>query len=156
MRTIKKNTDFDHIVRRLADTPHPATKQPIFPTFRDLLCFAAVLGFEMDSKMPIQNQSDTFVDGRVFERDDLSMDLMYLIGLADSNDVDILREDNEDKLANIFEQYANGGLRVIGEWLLEHPEDTSGDKALVAALISKGFLDVGPKPLHDVASEVTF
>ena len=156
MRTIKKNSEFDHIVRRLADTPHPATKQAIFPTLRDLLCFAAVLGFETESRLPIQSQSDTFVDGRVFERDDLSMDLMYLIGLADGRDVDVLREENEDKLAAVFEEYANGGLRVIGQWLLEHPEDPSGDKALVAALISKGFLEVGPKPLHDVAAEVTF
>lgn len=156
MRTIKKNSDLDPIVRRLADTPHPSTRQAIFPTLRDLLCFAAILGFEMETRVPIHTQSDTFVDGRVFERDDLSMDLMYLIGLADARDVDVLRDENEEKLASVFEEYANGGLRVLGDWLLEHPEDPSGDKALVAALISKGFLEVGHKSLHEVAAEVTF
>jgi hypothetical protein len=40
--------------------------------------------------------------------------------------------------------------------MLEHPEDPNGDQALVAALVSKGYLEVGPKPLHDVAAEVTF
>lgn len=156
MRTIKRNNDFEPIVRRLADAAHPTTKQPIFATLRDLLCFAAVLGFETESKIPASGQSDGFVDGRVFERDDLSMDLLYLIGLAATRDVEVLREGNEGQLADIFEEYANGGLRVISDWLLEHPEDPNGDQALVAALVSKGYLEVGPRPLHDVAAEVTF
>lgn len=156
MKTIKRNSVFDQTVRRLADAPHPTTKQPVFPTFRDLLCFAATLGFETGTKLPLDSKSDDFVDGRVFAKDDLSMDLLYLIALAETKDVDILREENEDKIVEIFEEYANGGLQVITDWLREHPEDPSGDKALLAALSSKGFLQSEQASVHNVAAEVSF
>ncbi len=156
MRTIKRNSTFDQTVRRLAEAPHPTTKQPIFPTFRDLLCFAATLGFETGTRLPLDAKCDDFVEKRVFERDDLSVDLLYLIALAQTRDVDILRDDNEDKMVQIFEEYANGGLQVITEWLREHPEDPSGDKALLAALASKGYLESEETPLHNVAAEVSF
>lgn len=156
MRTIKRNSLFDQTVRRLADAPHPTTKQPIFPTFRDLLCFSAALGFEMGRKLPVDAGAGDFVDGRVFAKDDLSMDLLYLIALAENRDVDILREENEDKMIQVFEEYANGGLQVMTEWLKEHPEDPNGDKALLAAFASKGFLEPTDKPLHKVAAEVSF
>jgi dnd system-associated protein 4 len=156
MRTIKRNSAFDQTVRRLAEAPHPTTKQAIFPTFRDLLCFAATLGFETGTHLPLDSKSDDFVEKRVFERDDLSVDLLYLIALAHTKDVDILRDENEDKIVQIFEEYANGGLQVITDWLREHPEDPSGDKALLAALSSKGFLQSEDASLHNVAAEVSF
>ena len=84
------------------------------------------------------------------------MDLLYLIALAEKRDVDILREENEDKMIQVFEEYANGGLQVLTDWLREHPEDPNGDRALLAALVSKGLLDTGDKPLHKVAAEVSF
>ncbi len=156
MRTIRRNSGFEQIVRRLGDAAHPVTKQPIFPTFRDLLCFAAVLGFETGTQVKLDPKTDDFVDGRVFAKDDLSMDLLYVIALAEKRDVDILREDNEDTMIQIFEQYANGGLQILTDWLREHPEDPNGDQALLAALVSKGFLKTEEKPLHDVAAEVKF
>lgn len=156
MRTIKRNSAFDQIVRRLGDAAHPVTKQPIFPTFRDLLCFCAVLGFETSTRFKLDGKTDDFVDGRVFGKDDLSMDLLYLIALAEKRDVDILREDNEDTMIEIFEQYANGGLQVLTDWMREHPEDPNGDKALLAALSSKGYLENEAKPIHKVAAEVNF
>src|SRR4051812_27259905 len=156
MRTIKRNSSFEQTVRRLGDLPHPTTKQPIFPTFRDLLCFAATLGFETSTRLSLDSKADDFVDGRVFGKDDLSMDLLYLIALAEKRDIDILREENEDKMIQVFEEYANGGLQVLTDWLREHPEDPNGDKALLAALTSKGFLDTPSQSPHQVAAEVTF
>ncbi len=156
MRTIKRNSSFEQTVRRLGDLPHPTTKQPIFPTFRDLLCFAATLGFETSTRLSLDSKADDFVDGRVFGKDDLSMDLLYLIALAEKREIDILREENEDKMIQVFEEYANGGLQVLTDWLREHPEDPNGDRALLAALVSKGLLDAGDKPLHKVAAEVNF
>lgn len=156
MRTIKRNSSFDAIVRRLADASHPITRQPIFPTFRDLLCFAATLGYETGTRLDLDQKCDDFVDGRVFAKDDLSMDLLYLIALAESRDVDILRDDKEDKMIQIFEEYANGGLQVLETWLKEHPEDPNADKALLTALSAKGFLESSDRPLHKVAAEVSF
>jgi dnd system-associated protein 4 len=156
MRTIKRNSSFDQIARRLGEVAHPISKQPIFQTFRDLLCFCAVLGFETGTRLKLDSKTDDFVDRRVFEKDDLSVDLLYLIALAETRDIDILRDENEDKMIEIFEQYANGGFQVLTDWLREHPEDPNGDKALLAALTSKGFLENEEKPVHKVAAEVRF
>ena len=35
----------------------------------------------------------------------------------------VIREGNEIKVANIFEEYANGGLQIINSWIEESEEE---------------------------------
>jgi dnd system-associated protein 4 len=140
MRTIKRNSSFDQIARRLGEVAHPISKQPIFQTFRDLLCFCAVLGFETGTRLKLDSKTDDFVGRRVFEKDDLSVDLLYLIALAETRDIDILRDENEDKMIEIFEQYANGGFQVLTDWLREHPEDPKWRQGITCCSYLEGLL----------------
>jgi dnd system-associated protein 4 len=152
MRTFRRSATFDEVVERLAETPHPISKRSLFPYYRDLLCFAAVLGFDTNARHDLAENTVDFVDGRIFSNDDKALDLLYLIGLADSRDINLLREDNEDRLVTIFEQFAEGGLRTLKGWLAERPEDVDGDKAILAALHKYGYLkESQPSP-----ADVTF
>ncbi len=60
-----------------------------------------------------------------FERGDAE-DLIYLIALAETKDPEILKDGEENRCANIFEEYANGGLQIIHEAMLrtggEYPD----------------------------------
>ena len=40
-------------------------------------------------------------------------DLIYLIALAETKDPEILKDGQESRCAEIFEEYANGGLQVL-------------------------------------------
>ena len=157
MRTFRHNHRHETLVDLLYGKPlKKANNQPIFATKRDLLCFAAVLGFERERKGIIEARAIDFVDSRPFENSEEAMNLFYLVGLAETKDADALREEFEDKLVNIFEEYADGGLTVLKEWLAETPSDPNGDRAILAALRKYGYLGIVDEPAEDVTAEVEF
>lgn len=152
MRPVRRSKRHEGLVRQLAEANHPHASRPIFPTMRELMCFAAVLGFEKDRKRQLDGTTSE-IDGRTFENHQQSLDLIYLIALADAKNVDMLRENHEDECLSIFEQYAEGGFQEIAAWLKERPEDENGDEAILQALQKKGFLGEArgvDSAIHDV------
>jgi dnd system-associated protein 4 len=156
MRTFHHNSVHDALVHLLFETPHKRANQAIFVTKRDLLCFAAVLGFDIGKRGKINEKPTDFVDSRPFENSQEAMNLLYLIGLAETKDVDCLREENEDKLVEIFEEYADTGLNTLQEWLRETPSDSQGDRAIIEALKTHGFLTPDGGSKEEIVAEVEF
>jgi dnd system-associated protein 4 len=154
MRGIRRSEQFEDMVRMLAEAQHPEAGRSIFPTMRELMFFAAVLGFEHDRKRPLQAQTNE-IDGRTFSGSAQALDLLYLIALADDRNVDVLREENDEKMIEIFEQYAQGGFEIIAGWLREKPEDLNGDQALLSGLSRNGFLSA-PSDVDKVIENVSF
>jgi dnd system-associated protein 4 len=141
MRSIKRSQKFEEIVKKLAIESHPITRKPVFPTIRELVCFAAVLGFENNWRRHLQEETDE-VDGRIFSNSQQALDLIYLIALAAEKDGDILRVENEDKMIQIFEEFAEGGFEFIQQWLQEKPGDLYGNEALLDAFTKYNFLEI--------------
>jgi dnd system-associated protein 4 len=154
MRGIRISEQFKDLVEKLAQTHHREAGKSIFATMRELVCFAAVLGFENERKHPLQ--SKTFeVDGRIYSNSQQALDLLYLICLAHSRDAEVLREENEDASIEVFEEYAQGGFEILEGWLREKPEDLNGDQAILTALAKHKFLDA-PKNVVTATGEVAF
>jgi dnd system-associated protein 4 len=154
MRGIKWARSHDGLVRRLAEAPHPINKKSIFPTMRELIAFAAVLGFEMENFRPIKGDTNE-IDWRIWQNNEQALDLLYLIPLAHKRSVDILRDDAEEELQTLFEGYANGGLEVLQGWMNEKPDDLNGDRAVLVALGKYGFL-APVKDAEDVLADIEF
>jgi dnd system-associated protein 4 len=154
MRGIRRSEQFDELVHRLGDTQHQLLDRTIFPTMREVMCFAAVLGYENERSSDLQAKT-LEIDGRNFANSQQALDLLYLVGLASSKDVETLREEREDEMIQIFEKYAQGGLEIIQGWLREKPEDQHGDQAILAALAKYGYLDSG-KDVDAVIGEISF
>lgn len=155
MRGIKYARAHDALVRRLGETPHPVNNRSIFPTMRELIAFAAVLGFETENFRPLKSEAAHEIDWRIWQNNEQALDLLYLIPLAHKRSVEILREDAEEELQTIFEGYANGGLEVLDGWMKEKPDDLNGDRAILAALGKYGFL-ASPKGAEDVLADIEF
>jgi dnd system-associated protein 4 len=154
MRGIKYARTHDALVRRLGETLHPVNNRSIFPTMRELIAFAAVLGFETETFRPLKSDAQE-IDWRIWQNNEQALDLLYLIPLAHKRNVEILREDAEEELQTIFEGYANGGLEVLDGWMKEKPDDLNGDRAILAALGKYGFLAT-PKDAEDVLADIEF
>lgn len=154
MRSIKWLKAHDNLVRRLAETPHPINKKSIFPTMRELISFAAMLGFERENFQPLKGETYE-IDWRIWQNNQLAMDLLFLIPLAHAQSAEILREEAEDELIDVFEGYVNGGLEILQGWMNEKPDDLSGDRAILAALQKYKFLDA-PKTADDVLADLEF
>jgi dnd system-associated protein 4 len=121
---------------------------------RELVCFAAVLGFEHATRKPLHGKT-LEIDARIFGNSPAAVDTLYLVALATERNADILRDENVDKMVSIFEEYAEGGFQVLGGWLREKPEDVNGDRAILAALAKYGFLE-GPRPVDAVIPDLKF
>jgi dnd system-associated protein 4 len=157
MRTLRYSKQYEGVVKQLGGDAHPLTRQPLFQTYRELACFAAVLGYESDTRLRLEGEQNDFVDGRIFGNYEPAVDLMYLVALASSRDMNILRDEHEDRMLAIFEEFANGGLKLLADWLHEKPDDAYGDKAVLAALYQHGFLTgQREQTAAEAASEVSF
>ena len=110
-----------------------------FATIRELLCFAAMLGFAMDKRKKIPPGEVEDVARQQFEDND-SDDYIYLIGVAASGSLEILKDGNEEELRTIFEEYAQGGLDIIAAWMSQY-NDPKGFQAIVRGLYQNGFID---------------
>jgi dnd system-associated protein 4 len=136
---INRSRKYEDIVQKLAAMPLPVSDRRLFPTIRELLCFAALLGFSEGRRVPLdRSEGVEDVSYQQFERGD-SENLIYLIALAEAKNTNVIREGNEEECAGIFEEYANGGLAIIKDSLLraggEYP-----DRAIMALLREKGYL----------------
>jgi dnd system-associated protein 4 len=150
---INRSRIYEDIVQKLAAMPLPDSDRRLFPTIRELLCFAALLGYSEGRRLPLDRSKGVEdISYQQFERGDAEH-LIFLIALAETQETEILREGEEAKCAEIFEEYANGGLAIIKDYLLrsggEYP-----DRALMTMLHERQYLIV-PQAEPDLAA-VTF
>jgi dnd system-associated protein 4 len=137
---IFRSRAYEDVVQKLGSLPLPDSDRRLFPTIREVLCFAALLGFSEDRRLPLdRSQGVEDISYQQFEREQNAEFLVYLIALAAGDGPDMLREGREQECATIFEEYANGGLAIIKDHLLraggEYP-----DRALMSLLRERGYL----------------
>ncbi len=137
---INRSRIHEDMVQRLAVQKLPGTDRTLFPTIRELLCFAALLGYSEKRRVPLEREKGVEdISYQQFERGDAD-DLIYLIALADTKDPEILKDGEENRCAKIFEEYANGGLMIIRDSMLrdggEHP-----NRDILELLKEQGYLD---------------
>jgi dnd system-associated protein 4 len=142
MKDVSRDAKHEDLVKLLAEKQHPNLTGSLFRTMRELLCFSAVLGYHYGKKVPLGKKTIE-IPSRVFENSDFATDIIYLLALCEKRTGEILKPDREGDVIKIFEEYANGGLEKIGEWLRETPEDAYGDQALINAIQNNGFLSPG-------------
>jgi dnd system-associated protein 4 len=140
MRNLRRSKQWTGLIDRLVEEEDPETGQTAFPTLRELMVFAATLGYEQSRQEPLGEDTVDLVEGRVFPRSDVALDLLYLIALASERKVEIIDEEHEEQAITRFESYANGGFAILDSWLDAHPADESPIRSLMTDLRRHGFL----------------
>lgn len=113
MRRIQRAIDKEHIVKALTDSETPCFRE----IFR-LLIFAALLGMKLHRREPLEKvDSGKSVPETYFTNSPVWPGLIYLIGLVETSSTSVLRgtDETNDALAEVFEEYANGGLAFLKE-----------------------------------------
>jgi dnd system-associated protein 4 len=142
------------MVDLLTEKRHPVSGTTIFPTKRELMCFAATLGFESGKRVKLDGKTND-VDGRPFSDHGNTIDLMCLLALAEEKDGEVLRDNREEDRLVIFEEYANGGFEVMQRWFYGRPDDVYKPKAILDGLLKDKFLEK-KKSAEDAVTTVTF
>lgn len=116
-----------------------------FPTFRDILLFAAAVGFRQERRVPFTTASG-----------DIRSDVLLGPGFSDTlinmiaanvvtEDPEIMDDIRMDERFKIFEEYANGGLEYIQEQVNVRHQPAA---LVVVDLVTEAFADdSGAKPV---------
>ncbi len=138
---INRSRLHEDMVQRLAMQKLPGADRTLFPTIRELLCFAAMLGYSEGRRVPLDRTAGTEdVSYQQFERGDAE-DLIYLLALAETKDPEILRDGEESRCAEIFEEYVNGGLQILRDAMLQSGGEYP-DRDILELLLKTGYLNV--------------
>lgn len=86
-----------------------------FPTFRDVLLFAAAVGFDQDRRVSFAASSGDPIRYEVLTAPGFSDTLINMIAANVVDDPEIMDDARTEERIRIFEEYANGGLEYIQE-----------------------------------------
>lgn len=108
-----------HIAEELAgitdDSSVSYGNQRIFPTMAEAINFAALVGFRAERRRPIENARKDPIRSQIFESNQLQ-GYIYLMAVANTGDIEILRDENFEESVQLYEEYAFGGFSEIEDW----------------------------------------
>jgi dnd system-associated protein 4 len=110
MRRIRREESHDELVKLLT-----SGESPVFKEIWRLLLFSAALGVRTGTRRPLGKTDQ----GKAINDSYFSVPgwrgFLYLMGITEDNDAGTLKSDDasEDRLATLFEEYANQGLYVL-------------------------------------------
>lgn len=151
-RAIFRSKKHEALIQELGGKSSDDTSTP-FPTLREALTFCAFLGFRENKRIKLSeaDRGEDIASAQYDLKD--AIDCMFLLGLAEERDSDILLEDREHQIVEIYEEYALGGLEIIDGWRRDFPQ-----KTFVREVIEEGLKSVGITPERETSSitDVTF
>lgn len=124
MAQIWRDKKHTQLTERLVDKETGYCGETIFTHYRDMMVFAAMVGFHYGKKNVVDDRGFE-IPQRVFESNDYDT-YIYLCSLQDQKSSEIFREKNQNECWKIFESYANSGLEIINNWLIDSPGDIDG------------------------------
>ncbi|MFI3194251.1 MAG: hypothetical protein QX195_00385 [Methylococcaceae bacterium] len=152
MAGIWRDSKFFDVAIRLVDDQTTYCGQKIFSSYLELVIFAAMVGFYENKKKAVDYKDALEVRQSTFENQNMDA-YVYLCALQDQKSGEIFRENNDAECWKIFESYANAGLEIISNWLLDSPGDIDGVETILnemktIAASMKSF-DDSPNP-HEI------
>ena len=116
--TVRIDQSVAHIAEELAgitdDSSAAYGNQRVFPTMAEPLT-AALVGFRAKRKRPIETARKDPVRSSIFESNELQ-GYIYLLAVAETKEIEVLRDENFEESVQLYEEYAFGGFLEIEEW----------------------------------------
>lgn len=132
MPSIFRDAKYNELADRLALNALSSTGQRLFDTFMDLMIFAAAIGFSSGKRIPLETKG-LEIREVTFENNQKD-GLIYLLALINTKDGNILRDENSAECWKIFEEYANGGMQILDNYLNSKATDIDGVDSLINLL----------------------
>ena len=115
-RRVRRPADKESLFKELTDGD-----DAIFETYKDLMVCAACIGFSHGSRKPFDRSLEPIAWNIFNGQTDAA--IVNAIALAEEKELDVLleTEDAFDRKLTIFEEYANAGLEMIKQRVLDLP-----------------------------------
>lgn len=120
--SVRRDTRFEHLVDRLCKR-EVSSHGTLFQYIKDLMVFAALVGYANKKKVPINQGANTISITLETYSSDEKDSFIYLLALMENRDTTCLKNENLHEAIRIFEAYCNGGLQLIEQWFLEESSE---------------------------------
>lgn len=111
---------FEAIVEKFCSTKNSADTEYVFSTVKELMVFAAIVGFQLDEFKPLQSKSNCISISMETYATTKHDAYIYLLALAKKPTLDILKDEHLREAISIFEGYCNAGLQHIDNWIINN------------------------------------
>ncbi len=129
--SVQRDRKFNSLVERLST----ADSRAIFRFHKDLMIFAAMIGYSEGKSSPVSSDSvGIILDTYSSDNKDA---YIYLLALMAKKDANCLRDENLHESVKIFEGYCNAGLEIIQTWLDDNQADPSGVDTLLKKIYER-------------------
>lgn len=125
-KDVRRNKKYEDVVKLLVNGSFEgnSSEKKIFVYIKDLIIFAAMVGRKHERKEKVESENigitlNTFSGGGGKGSNVDQHNIIFMFGLLTFKDMNYLRDEKVDESIKIFEEYSNGGLSVIKEWLIE-------------------------------------
>lgn len=127
-KDVRRNKKYEDVVNILVngalDGMGHKTNKKVFNYIKDLIIFAAMVGKKYECKEKVEKDNigitlNTFSGGGGRGSNVDQHNIIFMFGLLTFKDMKYLRDDMVDESIKTFEEYSNGGLGLIKEWLIE-------------------------------------
>lgn len=129
MAQIGRDKKYSQLAERMVEKETGYCGQKILPSYRELMVLSAMIGFHFNKKCAVIDRAYE-IPQRVFENN-ASDTYIYLCALQDQKSGEIFREKHENECWKIFESYANAGLGIIDDWLIDSSGDIDGVETIL-------------------------
>ena len=129
---INVNRDRKHepLVEKLTQGDHV-----IFNHNKDLMVFAAMVGYSRDKFEPVSSNKIQITLGTYSTTQQDTY--IYLLALLKTKDANCLKYENLNTAVRVFEGFCNAGLSIIQGWMDENPGDPIGIDTLEQKIVEQ-------------------
>lgn len=128
-----------------------------FPTYRDILLFAAAIGYRQKRRVPFDNAAGDPIRYETLTTPVFSDTLINMIATnVHPDDPEIMDAPRTEERIKIFEEFANGGLEYLQEQVNIRHQPVN---LVVIDLVAEAFADSGgakPATVDELLSGVTW
>jgi dnd system-associated protein 4 len=118
--SVSRDSRFIALEMKLCSTKNSSNGHFIFSTVKELMVFAALVGFQLDEFQSLKSKTDStpiLLETYASTKHD---SFIYLIALSKEKSLDILKDEHLRDAISIFEGYCNGGLKHIDDWIIDN------------------------------------
>ena len=148
---VRRARKFEPLIDRFCST---SNQKSLFNYNKDLMVFAAVIGFSKDKYIELPSASDHIPITLGTYSSDRKDSFIYMLALLAKKDALLLKNEHLTKAINIFEGYCNGGLTLIQEWLDSNASDPFGIETIYLKILDE--ISEGADKLESSMDEIVF
>ncbi|WP_413479523.1 hypothetical protein [Vibrio hibernica] len=118
--SVHRDNRFNDLDEKFCSTKGAKSDACVFNTVKELMVFAALIGYQEDEYHPLNTKANTTpisLDTYATTNHDA---YIFLLALAKNPSLDILKDESLKDAIAIFEGYCNGGLKIIDSWVMNN------------------------------------